>query len=139
MTPPLSDLQRRILVEMVSLIRDREPDPDEWMVTDVATGELFERCSSFWQLRPDESYEIQRRNMRQAFGRALHRLEARDLISALALAWCDARSGDFIEWQGGGRRRRLENGRRERTSRFALVSPTREGLRVAESLAGDAA
>ncbi len=139
MTTPLSDLQRRILVEMVSLIRDRKSDPDEWTVTDIATGELFERCSSFWQLRPDESYEIQRRNMRQAFGRALHRLEARELIAAFALGWVNVRDHELIAWQGGGRRRRYPDGYRERTPRFALVSPTREGLRLALSLAGDAA
>jgi len=124
-----SPLQKRILVELVSDIRDREPDRDFWTTTDVGTGALFQRCASLWPLdSPERSHVVLLRNARQAFGRSLHRLQSNGLVSALALAWCDAASGDLICWQGGGRRQTDPDGWRHATPRLRCISPTEAGI-----------
>ncbi|MEO3811350.1 hypothetical protein ABGB17_20340 [Sphaerisporangium sp. B11E5] len=120
---------------MVSLIRDREPEPDEppgtWLLDWIMLGDLYERCYHF---DPDKSYELQRRNQRQAMRRALGRLYKHGYVEALALAWLNIRDGEVMEWQGGGRRVGPYN---DKTPNWRAVSLSTIGLEAALLLEGE--
>lgn len=124
----LSPLQRRIMVELVSVVRDREPDPEFWPTCHVRTGELFTACRSYWPTDRAAPWVNLERNARQAFGRSLHRLQAADLIWPLALAYCDVESRDLIRWRGGGSRQRDGSPYGRGTPRYALISPSPAGI-----------
>lgn len=132
----VSPLERKALLALISLIRDREPDPDEWASTDIPLSVLHERC---YAIDPGRSWEIQRRNQRQAMRRALGRLHRDGIIEALALAWANVADGQVIRWQGGGSRKSdgLPGG--TDTPRWRLVGLTREGVALAEALERDEA
>lgn len=125
-----SPLERRALLALVSLIRDREPEPDEWQTTDVPLAKLYERL----YVAGERSYELERRNQRQAQRRALGRLHEQGFISALALGWCFVESAEFLDWQGGGRRQRDPDGFRFSTPRWRRVSLTDSGVKAALAL-----
>jgi hypothetical protein len=99
---------------------------------------LYDRCCV---LDPAKSYELQRRNQRQALRRALGRLHDQGWIEALALAWADVRGGDFIDWHGGGRRRRSGSDYAarygEKTPNWKAVGLSREGIALAAALERD--
>jgi len=124
-----SPLERRLLLALLSLMRDRcvDPlDPDagygDWMETDVKLGDLYAAC---YVIDPDKSWTLQRRNQRQAMRRALGRLSP-TYVSAIALAWCEVGTGDLQRWQGGGRPRDgIE------TPNWKMVRLTSDGLRLA--------
>ncbi len=135
----LSPLERRALIALISLIRDREPDRGEWPITYVPLSALYERC---YRLDPAKSYELQRRNQRQAMRRALGRLHRAGIIEALALGWVDVRDSEFLRWQGGGSRRsyavRDDGGLSarygEETPRWRLAGLSDDGIALAEAL-----
>jgi hypothetical protein len=133
-TGRFSPLERRALLTLISLIRDREHDEDEWTCTDIPLRALYERM---WVMIPDQSYELQRRNQRQAIRRALGRLHERGLINAIALGWCEVRDAEWIRWQGGGSRKRYYEygGGREGTPRWRMVGLNELGIRIALQLA----
>jgi hypothetical protein len=98
--------------------------------------DVYERC---YVLDPGKSWELQRRNQRQAMRRALGRLERQDLVTALALGWCivGKGGGDFLEWQGGGKRKREPgdwNPRGWPTPNWRLVTLSAEGITMATLL-----
>lgn len=132
----MSPLERRALVALVSLIKDRESDPDEWVITDVRMKELQDAC---YEVAPAKSWERQRANQRRALRRALDRLHERGLVHATALAWVNVEDEAVLWWQGGGRRKTDSDGYRHGTPRWRLVGLTREGLAVAERLAAEGA
>jgi hypothetical protein len=120
-----SPLERRALLALVSLIRDREPDEDFWTATDIPLRALYERC---YHLDPAKSWELQCRNQRQAIRRALGRLHP-EYVYALALAWCEVFHSDVIRWQGGGSRAFRDLDRP--TPRWRLVGLTDAGIKAA--------
>lgn len=124
----ISPLERRILLAMVSHIRDREHGEADWddVSLGVPTKALYERL----YVPGDRSYQVERRNQRQAQRRALKRLFDDDLVNAVAGAWVDIRSEYINAWQGGGRRRRDAYGTVD-TPRWVEVSLTDAGLKVA--------
>ena len=108
MSRSVSPLERRLLLAMVSLMRDREPygaplDDHSAERNWLRLRDVYEPC---YVLKPDQSWELQRRNQRQALRRALGRLHEQGWIEALALAWVIVRGADWVEWHGGGRRER---------------------------------
>lgn len=125
----MSPLERRLLLALVSLIRDREPDPGEWPRVDVPLRDLYERC---YRIEPDKSWELQRRNQRQALRRALGRLHP-VYVAATALAWVDVGDEVIRRWQGGGSRE-SRDGFRSATPRWRLVSLTPEGIALAQAV-----
>jgi len=125
-----SPLERRILVALVSLIRDRTEPGELYVDTDVPLGDLYDRL---YVVGP-RSYELERRNQRQAQRRALERLRKRGLVSPLALAWCDVDTGDLIRWQGGGSQKIEPDGYRTATPRWRAIGLTRAGLPAALDL-----
>jgi len=90
MSRGFSPLERRALLALISLIRDREPDRSEWCITDVPLKALY---SSLYVLAPDKSYELQCKYQRQAIRRALGRLHEQGWIEATALALASQRQG----------------------------------------------
>jgi hypothetical protein len=131
MSRGFSPLERRALLALVSLIRDREPEPEEWTITDFPLRALYDATIV---MDPAGSYELQRRNHRQAMRRALGRLHERGFVSALALGWCEVGTGEFIEWQGGGKRQRKPddcNPRGWPTANWRLVGLTSDGIALA--------
>jgi hypothetical protein len=131
----VSPLERRALLALISLIRDRESDPSEWCCTTVPLAALYERC---YVLDPAKSWELQRRNQRQAMRRALGRLHGQGCVDALALAWASVRDGEAVEWHGGGRRSHSgsDYARRygEKTPNWKLVGLSPEGIALALAL-----
>ncbi len=85
---------------------------------------------------PCQSYEIQRRNQRQAIRRALGRLQKLDIVCALALGWCEVGSGEMLRWQGGGKR---TGAYADPTPNWRTVSLTDLGVKAATALERDAA
>lgn len=124
----LSPLQRRIISELVSETRDREPDREFWPTTHVDTRTLFRRVESYWPDSPDRAWQLQERNRRQSFGRAVHRLYTAGLVTVLALAWVNPDDHAVIDWHGGGSRRTEPDGYRHATPRFRRVSPTEAAI-----------
>jgi hypothetical protein len=128
MTRGFSPLERRLLLALISDIRDREPDPHEWTMVEVPIKRLYERC---YDLAPDKSYELQVRSQRQALRRALERLRKLDLVAALALAWVNVSDQVPWRWQGGGKR---ESRYGDGYPRWRYVSLTTAGVKTAELL-----
>ena len=128
----MSPLEARGLLALVSLIRDREPDPDEWSLTFVKLTELYDVL----YIPGDGPHEIERRNQRQAQRRALGRLQRDGFVTPLALAWVNVDDECLWRWQGGGRRRDPdEHGYREDTPRWKLIGVTDDGFRAADLVA----
>jgi hypothetical protein len=123
-----SPLERRALLALISLIRDREPNPEEWSCTDVPLSALYEHLHT---LRPGQSHELQRKYQRQATRRALGRLHRDDLIWPLALAWVSVTDNVVIRWQGGGSRKQDGIPGGIDTPRWKLVGLTAEGVTTA--------
>ena len=112
----LSPLERRALVALISLIRDKESDPDEWACTEIRLSDLYDRL----YLPGDRSWGIERRNQRQSQRRALGRLHGEGLINAIALAWVNIEDEQVLRWQGGGKRAVDVDGFRSDTPAKAL-------------------
>lgn len=127
-----SPLEHRALLAVVSLIRDRERDRDEWTCVDVPLSVLYDRL----YIPGEKSYELERRNQRQAQRRALGRLHERGLVAAIALAWVNLEDESIIRWQGGGskRRDREEPAFRSGTPRWRAVGLTEAGIVAALAL-----
>jgi hypothetical protein len=120
-----SPLERRALLALISLIRDREPDPDEWQYTYVPLRALHDRL----YIPGERPWVLERRNQRQATRRALGRLHP-DYVCALALGWCEVGSGELVTWQGGGSRQHYKSVMVD-TPRWRLVGLTDIGVKVA--------
>ena len=126
-----SPLERRALLALISLIRDREPDPDEWSATDIPLSALY---GQLYTLAPDKSYELQRKYQRQAVRRALGRLHCDDLIWPLALAWVSVTDNAVMRWQGGGSRKHDGIPGGIDTPRWKLLGLTIWGVKAALAL-----
>jgi hypothetical protein len=126
----LSPLERRLLLAMVSHMRDRMPDFDrKWRTADadgqlfltdwVPLGEVYERCDG----------------NRQAMRRALGRLHPR-YVSAAALAWVNLEDQEILCWQGGGSKKRYgpKDYQTTDTPRWRIVCLTPEGVEAALKL-----
>jgi hypothetical protein len=62
----LSRLQRSILRELASVIRDRyESTVDDFEYKSIRVRQLLERCFPIASMRPNGSYELQRRSQRK--------------------------------------------------------------------------
>lgn len=133
MSRGFSPLERRCLLALVSLIRDRESDPDKWEYTEVPLRVLYERL----YLPGERSYELERRNQRQAQRRALGRLFKQGYIYAYALAWVNLADEQILRWQGGGTPRRHSDGFRMETPRWRMVGLTDIGIKAALLLEGE--
>ena len=142
----VSPLERRALLALVSLIRDRceywngEWQDDFYHIT-ILPRELYARM---YVLKPDVSYERQTRNQRQAIRRALERLLKQGFISAVALGWCAVKSdglyGEFVRWHGGGSRKRNRNQLwSDETPRWRMVGLDELGFRLALLLGKESA
>ncbi len=127
MSSRTSPLERRILAAMVSLIRDRETDPEFMDAVDIPLKALYERL----YVPGDRPHEAERRNQRQAQRRALARMHADGLVWPLALAWVSVTDEQVIRWQGGGRRKRDGHGHGVDTPNWRMLSLTQEGLALA--------
>jgi hypothetical protein len=136
----VSPLERRLLLAIVSLMRDREPyglplDHDDAEHHFVSLRDVYEQC---YALKPDLSYEIQRRNQRQALRRALGRLHADGWVDALALAWVTVRDQEWLEWQGGGRREHSSSDYArqygDKTPNWKAITLTDVGIKLAAAL-----
>jgi hypothetical protein len=137
-----SPLERRALVALVSLMRDRQEPPfyatdppDTWNAISVPLSALYERCYAMTERAPERydpehvSWQRQRRNERQALRRALGRLHP-DYVHATALAWVDVQSGDFLDWQGGGCRKWNQD-YAYRTPNWKKIGLTSVGIKAA--------
>jgi hypothetical protein len=93
----ISPAERRVLLALLSVVRDREPDPDEWPSTDVPLPALYDRYEVRQPHKPHSSLEFQQRDQRRTMRRALCQLLDEGLISAVALAWRNVESGINIE------------------------------------------
>lgn len=124
-----SPLERRALVELLSLIRETEPDPDEWSATDIRLKALYDRC---YRMHPERSYELQARHQRQAMRRALGRLHKQGYVWAFALGWVNVEDWSLVSWQGGGTRKRDRHGYTETTPRWRIVGLNDTGIKAAE-------
>jgi hypothetical protein len=137
MTRGLTRMEKRLLVGIISVMRDkirdegRDDDDFEFRATDIGLHSLYERC---YHLAGDRSYELQRRNQRQSMRRALGRLHEQGYIGAQALAWVNVADGEIIRWQGGGSLQRDRDGYRHETPRWRLISLTESGLMTARVL-----
>ena len=141
----VSPLERRLLLAIVSLMRDREPnglpvDHDNAEHHFVNLHAVYGHC---YAVKPDLSYEIQRRNQRQALRRALGRLHTDGWVDALALAWVTVRyDEEWLDWQGGGREDRSSSdyARRygEKTPNWKAVTLTDAGIKLALALEREA-
>jgi hypothetical protein len=129
-----SSLERGLLLAIVSLMRDREPGgmplDGEWAELHyVKLSDVYERC---YQFKPDQSYETQRRNQRQALRRALGRLHKQGWVDALALGWCQVRGAEWVEWYGGGRLERKSSDYAmrygDKTPNWKMVSLSEGGI-----------
>jgi hypothetical protein len=125
-----SPAERRALLALISLIRDREPDRDKWPVTGVPLRLLYERL---YVPQPGKPAELQRKYQRQATRRALGRLHPR-YVTALALGWVNVEDGTLVRWQGGGRRRQSGHGSALDRPNWKLVGLTSAGIQLAERL-----
>jgi hypothetical protein len=135
MSRGFSPLERRVLVELVSVIRDREGGDDwDYISLSVPLRTLYERL----YIPGDRPHDVERRNQRQAQRRAMKRLFDDGLIEAVALAWVDVRAEQIIEWQGGGRRKQYKN-IHVGTPRWVEVSLTDTGIAAATALEAEAA
>ena len=88
-------------------------------------------------LKPDASYELQKRNHRQAMRRALGRLHAQGFVYAVALAWVSVDDQSFHDWQGGGSRKREPgdaNPRGYPVARWKRVTLSTNGIALAQLL-----
>jgi len=95
---------------------------------DAKLPAIFERCSSYWTLDLDGSWERQRRAQRSSFSRAVHTLYDKGIVHALALAWVNVEDEVVMRWQGGGRRKVRLDGYREGCPRFRRIGrPTLAG------------
>ncbi len=56
-------MERRALLALISLIRDREPDREKWPVTGIPLRLLYERL---YVPQPGKPDELQRKYQRQA-------------------------------------------------------------------------
>lgn len=136
----MSPLEQRLLLAIVSLMRDREPqglpltDPDAQHVY-VRLRDVYDRC---YRLDPAKSYELQLRNQRQSLRRALGRMHDQGLVDALALGWCEVRGAEWVEWHGGGRDTHqgsdytMRYG--EKTPNWKAVSLSEAGIKLALAL-----
>lgn len=134
MSRRFSPLERRALLALVSLIRDRESDPDFWSTTEIPLGVLYERL----YVPGDRPWVLERRNQRQATRRALGRLHP-EYVSAMALAWVSVEDEALIRWQGGGSGKHSPDDPPWRpggydTPRWRLVGLTTDGIKVALEL-----
>jgi hypothetical protein len=129
-TGRVSPLERRCLLALISLIRDRTEPGCMYVDTVVPLGALYDELYT----PGGRPYQLERRNQRQAQRRALERLRARGLIDALALAWCDVETGNLHRWQGGGSRKTEADGYVSETPRWRLVGFTLDGLATAMPL-----
>ena len=121
-------MERRALLALISLIRDREPDREKWPATGIPLRLLYERLYAPQPGKPDE---LQRKYQRQATRRALGRLHPH-YITALALGWVNVEDGTLVRWQGGGRRRQSGDGHTVDRPNWKLVGLTRAGIKLAE-------
>ena len=127
----MSPLERRALLALISLIRDRETDPDEWTSTDIPLAALYERL---YALDPGQSYELQRKYQRQAIRRALGRLHRDEMVWPVALAWVSVTGEEVIRWQGGGSRKQDGIPGGIDTPRWKLIGLTDVGVKTALAL-----
>ncbi len=125
-----SPMERRALLALISLIRDREPDREKWPVTGIPLRVLYERL---YVLQPGKPPELQRKYQRQAIRRALGRLHPH-YVTALALGWVNVEDGTLVRWQGGGRRRQSGYGGTVDRPNWKLVGLTSAGIQLAELL-----
>ena len=123
-------MERRALLALISLIRDREPDREKWPATGIPLRLLYERL---YVPQPGKPAELQRKYQRQAIRRALGRLHPH-YITALALGWVNVEDGTLVRWQGGGRRRQSGDGCTLDRPNWKLVGLTRVGIKRAELL-----
>lgn len=102
----LSELQKHIINCIGDTIvnsRGDNSDCDDWRYTEIRYRTAFEAAADWWwkgvPALPDEPrYRV----AQQSFSRAAWTLVEKDILAGVALAWCDARTGDYIRWQGGG-------------------------------------
>jgi hypothetical protein len=131
MNARISPLERRILLAAISLIRDRESDPDFYADVDIPLRTLYDRL----YVPGDRPYAIERRNQRQAQRRALERMHKAGLVWPIALAWVSVTDGVVLRWQGGGRRKRRADdppwSRGCDTPRWRLITLTDLGVKLA--------
>lgn len=136
----MSPLERRALLALVSLMRDREPDhlPLDNGDAQHCYVPLRDLYDQMYVLQPEKSYELQRKHQRQAIRRALGRMHRDGLVEALALGWCLVRGAEWIGWAGGGREthRGSDYAWRygEKTPNWKAVSLSETGIKLAMAL-----
>lgn len=145
----MSPLERRLLLALVSLMRDSQESHEQvgdayFEYVDIPLRVVYERC---YVIDPGKSWELQRRNQRQAMRRTLGRLHRQGIVSAMALGWCSVQQGggEFIEWHGGGKKEHsssddyLTKRYGCKTPNWKTVSLTREGVQLAVILEQESA
>lgn len=129
-------MERRALLALVSLIRDRcEYWNGEWQddfySVKITLHEFYRRMIPAYD--PNLPNDLQRKSVyqRQAIRRALGRLLDCGFITAIALAWCEVPGGGWIGWQGGGSCKRKGKEFPTETPRWRTVGLDELGFRLA--------